>query len=88
MNEGIRVMRKSELRRKKVKFLCAIGLELRALPQKEQQAFKDGSTLCGKYSIKEIVQIFHGKYGSFFWLRLKLKLRERDLYTFKSHFLN
>ena len=36
MNQGIHAMRKSELKRKKVKFLCAVGLELKALPQKEQ----------------------------------------------------
>ena len=58
MNEGIRVMRKFELRRKKVKFLCVVGLELRALPQMEQQVFKDRSTLCAKYFIKKMVQIF------------------------------
>lgn len=40
MNQGIHAMRKSELKRKKVKFLCAAGLELKALPQKEQQVFK------------------------------------------------
>ena len=66
MNEGIAVIRKSELRRKKVKFLFVVGLELRALPQKEQQVFKDRSTLCAKYFIKEIVKIFHSQYGSLF----------------------
>ena len=29
MNERIRVIRKSKLRRKKVKFLCVVGFELR-----------------------------------------------------------
>ena len=53
MNEEIRVMRKSELRTKKTKFLCVVCLELGALPQKEPQVFKD-STLCAKYSIKEL----------------------------------
>ena len=66
MSEGIRVTRKSELRRKKVKFLCVAGFELRALPQKEQQVLKDRSTLCAKYSVKEMVQVFHSQYGSFF----------------------
>ena len=66
MNKGIHVMRKSELRKKKVKFLCVVGLELRALPQKEQQVLKDRSTLCAKYSIKEMVKIFHSQYGSSF----------------------
>ena len=64
MNEGIRVMRKSELRTKKTKFLCVVGLELGALPVKEPQAFKD-STLCTKYSINEIIQIFHSQYAPF-----------------------
>ena len=65
MNEEIRVMRKSELRTKKTKFLCVVCVELGALPQKEPQVFKD-STLCAKYSIKEIVQIFHSQYGTVF----------------------
>ena len=60
-DKGIHVMRKSELQRKKVKFLCVAGLELRALPQKKQQVFKDRSTLRAKYSTKEMVQIFHSQ---------------------------
>ena len=44
MNEEIRVMRKSEIRRKKVKLFCAVGLKLRALPQKLQHVLKDRST--------------------------------------------
>ena len=46
------VMKKYELRRKMVKFLCIIGLELNVLPQKEQQFFKDRSTSCTKYCIR------------------------------------
>ena len=44
MNEEIRVMRKSEIRRKKVKLFCAVGLKLRALPQKLQHVLKDRNT--------------------------------------------
>ena len=76
MDEGIHVMRKSELRRKKIKFLCFVGLELRASPQKEQQVLKDRSTLYAKYSIKKMVQIFHSQYGGFFGWDLWIKIHK------------
>ena len=69
-------MRKSELRRKKIKFLCFVGLELRASPQKEQQVLKDRSTLYAKYSIKKMVQIFHSQYGGFFGWDLWIKIHK------------
>ena len=87
MNEGIQVMRKFEYE-KKVKFLCVVGFEKRAL-------YHERSSKCSKIG-GLYVQIFHKGNSTnipesiwqLFWLRLKMKLREWDLDAFKNHFLN
>ena len=75
-------MKKSELRRKKVRFLCHwFGIKSFPLPQKEQQVLKDRSTLWAKYSIyKGICTNITQSLWQLFWFRLKLKLRDWNLY--------